>query len=595
MYYWFNLKYMLKNQRSRRLAKWIGGILVGLIVLIAAVSIFISAKWKPLITEKIKTGVYEGSDRLYKIDFSDIHLNLITGSVVLDSISLYPDSVVFNQLKEIKKAPTHLFRLKLAHLKISGVGILKAYFKKNVTVRSIVLDHPSIDMVYNKVQKRSDTVKDERTLYQQIANSLKSIRVNDIKVIDANFDYYNGLKKLNAVKHLSINVKDVLIDSMAQFDTTRVFHSKDIAFNMSGYSSLTADKMYTIKVDTVKGSISNKTLRVVGVQMIPMYADLAFSRKYKVGKDRYDLKFDEISLSGVDFIGLNNDGNLHAKRLNIGPAKVAVFLNRELPPPAFDKGRNYPHNALKRLEMQTLIDTLTLNKLDIAYTEYNPATKERGTLKLDNLSGQILNITNDSARLVTKNHAYADLTTYVMGAGKLNVKIDFNLTDKNSAFSYTGHVSPFNLKVLNPLARSLGLVAIESGNVKSVDFNINANQNGSSGTVKFLYNDLKVNLLKENENGVKEKKGLLSFLANTVLIKNDNPTKGEAIRTANITFTRLPQASFFNIMWKSIFTGIRETVGLGIVPVKAPPAPISKAKAERQQKRAERKAERAKN
>ena len=104
-------------------------------------------------------------------------------------------------------------------------------------------------MVYNKVPKRTDTVKDERTLYQQISKSLNSISVNDIKVIDADFDYYNGLKKLNSVKHLSINVKDVLIDSASQYDTTRVFHTKDIAFALSGYSALSKDKMYTTKVD----------------------------------------------------------------------------------------------------------------------------------------------------------------------------------------------------------------------------------------------------------------------------------------------------------------------------------------------------------
>lgn len=585
---------MLKNQKSRKILKWIGGFLLGIIIIIGGAAIYLSAKWKPLLTEKIKECVFEGSNHLYKIDFKDVHLNLITGTVVLDSISLYPDSAVFSKLKEVKKAPTHLFRIKLAHLKISNVGILTAYFKKKVDVSAIILDNPSIDMVYNKVPKNTDTVKDERTLYQQISKSLKSIHVADIKVIDADFDYYNGLKKLNAIKHLSINVKEVLIDSMAQFDTTRVFHSKDIAFAMSGYSSLTADKMYTIKVDTVKGSFSNQTLRVVGIQVIPMYPDLTFSRKYDVGKDRYDIKFNQISLSGVDFVGLNNDGNLHAKKVKIGPAKVAVFLNRELPPPAFDKGRNYPHNALKRLSIPTIIDTLSIDKVDIAYTEYNPKTKERGTLKLDNLTGDILNVTNDSLRLVKSNHAYANLTTYVMGTGKLNVKIDFNLTDKNAAFTYVGHVSPFNLKVLNPLSKSLGLVSIETGNVKSLDFTISANERGSSGTVKFAYTDLKVNLLKEDENGVKEKKGLLSFLANTVLIKNDNPTKGEEMRVSKITFTRVPQASFFNLMWKSVFTGIRETVGLGIVPVKPMAKPISK-KEERQKKRAERKAERAKN
>jgi hypothetical protein len=580
---------MLRNKKSTKVLKWVGGILLVLVIIIGAAALYLSAKWKPLVTEKIKTAVYEGSDRLYKIDFKDIHLNLVTGTAVLDSISLYPDSAVFTQLKAIKKAPTHLFRIRLAHLQINRVGILNAYFKKKVNVSSIILDHPSIDMVYNKVPKQIDTVKDERTLYQQISKTLNSIFVNDIKVIDADFDYYNGLKKLNSVKHVSINVKNVLIDSAAQYDTTRVFHSKDIAFGLSGYSALSKDKMYTTKIDTVNGSISNKTIRIVGLKMIPMYPDLTFSRKYDTQKDRYNLAFKEIKLSGVDFISLNNDGNFHAKKVVVGPAKVDVFMNRELPPPNFDKGRNYPHLALKRIPFATLVDTLRLNKIDVAYTEFSEKTKERGTLKLDNLSGEVVNLTNDSVRLIKKNHAYADLTTYIFGKGKMNVKIDFNLTDKDAAFSYVGNIGSFDMKVLNPLAKSLGLVAIEQGKVQKASFTVNANLRRSSGKVIFQYSDLKVNLLKEDEEGEKKKKGLLSFLANNILIKNDNPLKGEPVRTSNVTYERLPQASFFNLMWKSVFVGIRETVGIGIVPMKPMAKPISK-KEERQKKRAERKA-----
>ena len=97
-----------------------------------------------------------------------------------------------------------------------------------------------------------------------------------------------------------------------------------------------------------------------------MYPDLTFSRKYKTQKDRYDLSFSEINLSGVDFISLNNDGNLYAKKVEIGPSKVAVFMNRELPPADFNKGRNYPHLALRRIPFATLIDTLILNKVDFA-------------------------------------------------------------------------------------------------------------------------------------------------------------------------------------------------------------------------------------
>lgn len=586
---------MVDQKRNwKKIAWWIGGILGGLILLLGIAAIYISAKWKPLLTTKIKEGVFEGSKHLYRVDFNDIHLNLLSGNIVLDSVKLTPDTVVYNKLITIKKAPTHLFRIKLAHLKLSRVGVLTAYLNKKIKMNSIVLDNPSIDMIYRKVPKRADTAKEDLTLYQQISKSIRSIRINSIRIVDADFDYYSGAKKLNAVKHLTVNVKDVLIDSLSQYDSTRVFHAKDIGFEMIGYQSLTKDKMYNIKVDTVQGSISRKTMRIQGLLLTPMYPDLTFSRKYKVQKDRYNLSFNTIDARGVDFVELNKMGVLNAKHITIGPAKVAVFMNRELPPPSFDKGRNYPHNALKRLPFPAKIDTIKLSAVDIAYTEYNPKASERGTLHLENLGGAIFNVTNDSLQLTKKSHANANLTTYIMGKGKLNVKIDFNLTDRNGAFAYVGTADGFNMQVLNPLSKSLGLVEIKSGFVKSLDFNISANERGSSGTVVFRYNDLKVNLLGEDEEGKKQKKGLLSFLANTILIKNDNPSKNDPVRVSKITMVRVPQASFFNLMWKSIFIGVRETVGIGIVPMKKMEEPSKSRKQMREERKAEKKKEKAK-
>lgn len=590
----FTVNMLHTKIRHHQTARWIGGIVLSLLLILAAAAIYINAKWKPVLREKIQTGIYEGSHHLYHIDFKDVHLNLLSGNIVLDGVQLSPDTTVFDSLKNMSKAPTHLYRIKLAHLKLSRAGILTAYFKKRIKMNSIVLDHPSIDMIFYKVPPQRDTVKAEQTLYQQLSKSIRSLRIGSVRIVDADFDYYNGEKKLNAIKHLTVDVKDILIDSLSQYDTTRVLHAKNIGFNLAGYQSLTADKMYTVKVDSLRGSISGKTLVLKGLQLIPMYPDLTFSRKYKVQKDRYSLKFSEINVKGIDFINLHSTGSLRARQISIGPAKVAVFMNRELPPPAFDKGRNYPHNALKRLGIATVIDQITLNKVDIAYTEFNPKTNERGTLKLEDLGGSITNVSNDSLQLTRKSHAYANLHTRILSKGQLGVKIDFNLTDKNGAFSYSGQVRPFDMRILNPLAGSLGLVAIESGKVNQVDFTIHANEKGSSGTVKFLYNDLKVNLLKEDEKGQKKKKGLLSFLANAILIKNNNPSKGEQPRVAQVQMERVPQASFFNLMWKSVFLGIRESVGIGIVPVKPMAEPGKSRKAMREVRKEERKKEKPK-
>ena len=144
----------------------------------------------------------------------------------------------------------------------------------------------------------------------------------------------------------------------------------------------------------------------------------------------------------------------------------------------------------------------------------------------------------------------------------------------------------------------MGLVEIESGRMQRTAFDIKANLQGSSGTVHFIYKDLKVKLLKEDDQGAApKKKGFLSFLANTLLIKDANPTKDDPARVANINFERTPSASFFNLLWKSIFIGMREIIGLGIVPVKTPEQALEKIKdkkAERQEKREERREERQK-
>ncbi|MNJ91636.1 hypothetical protein D3C87_92890 [compost metagenome] len=570
---------------------WIISILTVLIIVVAGMGL-LTMRWKPILSEKLKDGVYNRSFHLYKLDFKDISFNLLTGTVELHEVSLVPDTTVYNQLKKLRVAPANIFQVKLERLQLSRVALLTAYFKRKVEIKAIVLENPSINMIHYKVGKRPEALEEEdKTLYELISNRVKSINVKAIKIIDADFDYINGenFKKMHSVKHLSINVNDFLVDSVSQFDTTRYYYAKDIGFELTGYKSISKDKMYTIKVDTIRGSALHKSIDIKGVQMIPMYPDLAFTRKYTYGKDRYNLKFNSISLEGVDFALLNAEEKLQAKALKIGPAKVNIFVNRELPPPPkLDKVRNFPHVALKRLSIPAVVDTVKLNNIDLAYTEYNPISQKRGTVYFQNLSGRILNVTNDSLQLAKNNHAVANLTALVMKTSRINVQINFNLTDKNAAFSYKGNVAPMNLPVLNPMAKNTGLVEIESGQMQKVDFNIHANAKGSSGKVHFYYTDLKIKLLKEGEGGMApKKKGFLSFLANKLLIEDANPTKGEAARSANITFQRTPAASFFNLMWKSIFIGMREIVGLDIVPVKTPEQAMEKIKNKKEERRKE--------
>jgi hypothetical protein len=565
---------MLKNRPgARKIWKWIAGIFIILIAIIASISIYFSIRWKPVLTQKIKDVVYNGSRHLYHIDFKDIHLNILTGSVTVDSILLAPDTAVFNAMKKSATAPTHLFQLKLGKLQLRRIGILTIYFDRKIEMNDIILEHPSINMIYHKVFKKPSPVKDRRSLYERISKTLKSIHIKGIKIEDADFDYISGAtgRVLNSVNHLNVHVKDILLDEHSKTDTTRFYYTKDISFEMTGYHSLSKNKMYTMKVDTITGSAAGKTIHIRGFKMIPMYPEMQFSKMLKTQKDRYNLAFDQIDFNGVNFYRLNIRGILYAKSLRIKNADAKVFMNREMPPGHGDKSRNFPHMALKRLPIETTIDTLKLRGVNIAYTEYNPISQEKGTVHIDRLNGNILNLTNDSASLSKSRYAVADLNAYMIRAAQLNIRINFDLLSKNAAFTFKGNIGKMDMVKLNPLAKTLGLVKIESGQVQKIDFDVRANAQGSRGTMHMYYNNLKIELLKEGEDGQPaKKKGLLSFLANTLIIKDENPAKGKPLRTAEIVFQRPPGASFFNLLWKSVFIGMRETVGLGIIPMKTP-------------------------
>ncbi|MFW0714613.1 hypothetical protein [Pedobacter sp. N23S346] len=584
---------------------WIGSIFGLLILTLAFGAMFLSARWKPMLTEKIKESIYNGSNHLYTIDFKSINLNVVTGSLALRDVTLKADPSVFDSLKKQRLAPAHVFEIKLKKLQITRASILTAYFKKRLDINAIILDRPSINVTFNKVPKAVDTNKVEKSLYEQISKTFKSARVHAVKVIDADFSYINSgapKKTRNVIKHLDINVKDFLLDSLSDKDTSRFYYTKDISFEIAGYKSNTKDKMYSMKIDTISGSTSAKRISIKGFKLTPLYPELAFTRKYKVQKDRYDLTFNDIEFDGMDFTSLNTDEKIHSRLVTVGPARVAVFMSRESPPAAnLDKGRNYPHMALKRLNIPIAIDTIRLKNIDINYSEYSPASKKTGSIVFNALKGTILNVTNDSLKLTKNNHAKANLNTLLMGAGKMNVKIDFNLTDPNGAFSYSGSLGAFNFTKINPLATALGLVEIESGNIQHLDFKANGNTTTASGSINMLYINLKVKLLSDNIDGEGTKeKGFFSFLANSILIKDSNPTKGDPPRTATMTNTRIKSASFFNLMWKTVFVGIKDIVGVSIVPEKNPVKQQKViAKKIREQKRADRrearKAKRQKN
>src|SRR5690606_33347546 len=156
----------------------------------------------------------------------------------------------------------------------------------------------------------------------------------------------------------------------------------------------------------------------------------------------------------------------------------------------------------------------------------------------------------------------AQVDTRLMNKGQMHVDLNMDQAAADARFNFSGSLGRMDMRELNSLSRNMSLAEIQSGTIQKAEFNVDANWCNSSGQLKLYYNNLKIDVLKRDEsNDSLKTRGLLSALANTLIIRDDNPGKDGQLRIGQTLARRPDSGSFFNLMWRSIFEGLKESVG----------------------------------
>jgi hypothetical protein len=204
---------------------------------------------------------------------------------------------------------------------------------------------------------------------------------------------------------------------------------------------------------------------------------------------------------------------------------------------------------------------VTLNKADITYTEKQENTDSTGVIAFANSTITISNMTNLPEVIKENSELNIAFQSNILRQIPIKGNFIFTLNSKDGQFRANGNTGGFNAEILNKVTIPMALIKIKSGKINSLNFNFTGNNTSAKGTVVMKYNDLKVDVLKrdKNTNDIK-KRGLVSLVAN-VIVKNDNPLEG-TLREVTPEYERNIYKSFFNLIWKTLFAGMKETVGI---------------------------------
>lgn len=436
----------------------------------------------------------------------------------------------------------------LKNISITGLNTDAFIHAQKIQAHSLTCDGGLITIQRMAEQTKNSNGKTITFSSAMIDNiQLQSIALGETKIL---------IKNISKEQPLILDKVTFSADSLrlTQGKTiNELIYGANWKISTADFSFKTSDGLYEISSGIIHADNKARNATIGHITVKPLLSEDQFAAQLRYQKDRYDLQFNNIEMKEINFRKLFAENILEAGYITFQPL-INIYNDRTVAPNPASKIGNYPHQLLQKLNFPLNIQKMIIKGGKVSYTEKAKQSKLKGKLFFSNVDAEISNLTNIPANIQLNHFMKLEATGFLLGTGKLHTTWQLPLSSGNNMFTVSGALGNMNALALNPLIRPLAMATVQSGTIHKLDFTLTGNDYKASGDVKFLYDELKIALLKKTPDSLKEK-DVATALLNT-FIKNKNI--GSASRNTEVSYNRDPNRSFFNLLWKSIYSGIKK-------------------------------------
>jgi hypothetical protein len=334
-------------------------------------------------------------------------------------------------------------------------------------------------------------------------------------------------------------------------------HSADFSFRIPNLKK--QSKLYQFSIGETSYSSGNNRVTAKDIRIIPNFSKENHQKQVGFQSDYFTGKIDSVCISQPNIRRWFDKEELAGKFLSVNGLNMDIYRDKQLP---FDETRRPKmlQDMIKSLKIPVSVDSLVLANSQVSYSERTASGDLEGKIRFTNIHTHLTPFTNVKAANGVIPDFNLDGTATIQDSCQLIVSMNYRMNHPQNLFSAKGNLSPFNMRILNPVLEPLALVSIRSGKVNRFQFEFSANQTSANGQLFFGYDDLKISVLEMKDGNTKEAK-FASFLANSLMLRDKNP-RGKELLPDEINFQRDQKRSVLNYWWKSIFSGIRNTLGI---------------------------------
>jgi hypothetical protein len=488
---------------------------------------------------------YSPKDKNQQIEIEELNFSTSEKSIRARNLKVKPKT---------SNARQDQFELLIPTISMNGFEIDNVYRNDEYLFETILVDKPTFKLLNNK----ADSVKINPfriNFYPHFESFANVFATKNLKVNNADIAIFKNGKRTFQEK-ITFNLTNFRID---QTPPKGFLHSTDFSFRIQDIQRQDKKKQYQVTVASAEYSSASDRFVARNLRLTPTMSKERFNKQNGVQSDYFQGKLDSVVISQPDVKRWFEKEELSGKFMSANGLNMDIYRDKRLP---FDEKRRPQmlQEIIKGITHPFQIDSLKLINAKINYSEQPEIGDEAGQIGFSQINVRLKPFTNmNTAGSKIPDFAISGRAN-IMDSCQLKVDMNFRMDHLDNLFTAKGSLSPFNMRVLNPVLEPLARVSIRSGRVDQFNFYFTADRNQAMGQLYFGYNDLRISVLSMKDGNTKEAK-FASFLANSLMLKSKNP-RGKELEPDEINFQRDQKRSVLNYWWKSVFSGIKNTLGI---------------------------------
>jgi len=495
------------------------------------------------------------------ITVEKVKINVFSTTIILKGLDIKPDSAVKSAFKSGNSDKASIYEFKIADVRLRGVGLAEVLFEKHLALRRIIVKGISLDIV----QGKKTTKTTANNTHKKKSISIDSLHIGyfsqiDLSKIDIEQYSFNIIDAHTAdtttsYKGDKLQIKGIRLD--AYEETKGVFHFNTEKLNLKlkrqRYDLKGGD--YFLYFDKLDFSFSDSLIRISNIKFKPTRDKFELASSFKYTKEVFDVELSSLSIHGFKIGNAIKTGVIDIDSVVVDALNIAIFKDKNQPWD-YDKRPQFIQQKLKKLKQPIFVDKVLVKNSKLKYSDRAKGAKDIMVVDITNMNAELNYVTSIRDSLRSGNDLTINLNGKLMDSSPMNLDIVMPYNSRVDTFYFSGSLGTAKFINFNPAIYPAAGIKFTQGTLNSVFFSCSASPKASAGTMTMLYSEMEAEVVKKE---VEENSKALTWIANAV-IPISNPSKKGKTTIAKISFERVLYKGLGNLIWKSVQSGLVNTI-----------------------------------